>query len=199
MAERRMFSTRITDSDAFTELTPAAQALYFHLCMSADDDGFCDRVRRCLFCAQADNEDLGQLENARFVLTFEGTDVIVIKHWLIHNSIRKNRYHPTKYEDLLATLVVKENGAYTERGDMVVDQCTANVQPMVDQCTAEASLGKARQGKAMLGQTSSLSRSVPLAAANRSGRNKRPAEQHNYDFDMIEADLLRRQREGLTQ
>ena len=32
----------------------------------------------------------------------------------------------------------------------------------------------------------------------RRGRNKRPAEQHDYDWKQIDADLLRRQREGLT-
>lgn len=189
MAERRMFSTRITDSDAFTELPPSAQALYLHLCMSADDDGFCDRVRRCLFCAQADREDIDRLANARFILTFPGTDVIVIKHWLIHNSIRKNRYHPTKYEDLLETLGIKENGAYTD--------CTSNGQPMVDQCTAEVRQGKTRQDKAITDKASSLSVSGPPASAKRQGRNKRPTEQHDYDWNTIEAELLRRQREGL--
>ena len=40
MAERRMFTKKITDSDAFIELSSSAQALYFHLNQGADDDGF---------------------------------------------------------------------------------------------------------------------------------------------------------------
>ncbi len=39
MAERRMFHTAVVESDAFLDLPVGVQALYFHLCMQADDDG----------------------------------------------------------------------------------------------------------------------------------------------------------------
>ena len=39
MAERRMMSKKIIDSDAFTEMPLSSQALYFHLLLRADDDG----------------------------------------------------------------------------------------------------------------------------------------------------------------
>ncbi len=40
MAERRMFAKTIIDSDAFLDMPLSSQALYFHLSMRADDDGF---------------------------------------------------------------------------------------------------------------------------------------------------------------
>lgn len=40
MAERRIFSIKVTESDAFFALPANAQALYLHLNMLADDDGF---------------------------------------------------------------------------------------------------------------------------------------------------------------
>ena len=44
MAERRMFTKKVTDDDNFMALSSSAQALYLHLSMSADDDGFCNQV-----------------------------------------------------------------------------------------------------------------------------------------------------------
>ena len=46
MAEKRMFSKQIIDSDAFLDMPLSAQALYFHLSMRADDDGFVDNPRK---------------------------------------------------------------------------------------------------------------------------------------------------------
>lgn len=46
MAEKRMFTKSIIDSDAFLEMPLSAQALYFHLNMRADDDGFVNNPKR---------------------------------------------------------------------------------------------------------------------------------------------------------
>ena len=118
MAERRMFAKRVIDSDAFTELPPTTQALYFHLCMGADDDGFNNQIRRGMFNAHADRNDFDQLVQKRFVIPFE-SGVIVIKHWRMHNLIKNDRYKHTAYIDEMATLVLKENGVYTESGTQV--------------------------------------------------------------------------------
>ena len=40
MAEKRMFSAKIIESDAFLDIPATAQMLYFHICMNTDDDGF---------------------------------------------------------------------------------------------------------------------------------------------------------------
>jgi hypothetical protein len=109
-----MFSKKITDGDEFTALPPTTQCLYFHLCMSADDDGFSNSIRVSLFNAHATNEDFNTLVRKRFIIPFE-SGVIVIKHWKIHNYIQTDRYHETKYLEEKSKLILKENGVYTER------------------------------------------------------------------------------------
>lgn len=111
MAQRRLFSPDVVSSDAFLEMPISSQALYFHLGMGADDDGFVNpkRIMRMIGCS---DDDLKVLLAKRFVLAFE-SGVIVLKHWLIHNSIRKDRYHETRYLDEKKTLFIKENNAYS--------------------------------------------------------------------------------------
>lgn len=46
MAERRMFAKTIIDSDSFLDMPLSAQALYFHLSMRADDDGFINNPKK---------------------------------------------------------------------------------------------------------------------------------------------------------
>ena len=38
MADKRMFSIKIVDSDLFLDMPLSSQCLYFHLSMRADDD-----------------------------------------------------------------------------------------------------------------------------------------------------------------
>lgn len=115
MAERRMFTQKIIDSDAFLEMPLSSQALYFHLNMRADDDGFVNNPRRIQRMIGASDDDLKLLIVKRFIIGFE-TGVIVIKHWRMHNTLRKDRYNPTQYQEELAKLEVKDNNAYTEKG-----------------------------------------------------------------------------------
>lgn len=112
MAERRMFARTIIDSDAFLDMPLSTQALYFHLSMRADDDGFINnpkKIQRVIGCS---DDDLKLLFAKNFVIAFE-SGVVVIKHWKIHNYLRNDRYKPTVYADEKAMLVTKENGAYT--------------------------------------------------------------------------------------
>ena len=113
MAERRMFAKTIIDSDSFIDMPLSAQALYFHLSMRADDDGFINNPRKIQRMIGASDDDMKLLSAKRFVLAFE-SGVIVIKHWKIHNYIRNDRYKETVYKDEKAQLYLKENGAYTE-------------------------------------------------------------------------------------
>ena len=118
MAEKRMLTKKITDDDHFQNLSSSAQALYLHLTLSADDDGFCNQVNASMFKAHASVQDLEALLSARYLLQFE-SGVIVIKHWRMANALRKDRYTPTVFQEELARLKIKENGAYTERDDTV--------------------------------------------------------------------------------
>ena len=112
MAERRMFAKTIIDSDAFLDMPLSTQALYFHLSMRADDDGFINnakKIQRMLGCS---DDDMKILLAKNFIIPFE-TGVCVIKHWKIHNLIQKDRYKPTVYGELKNQLSLKNNNVYT--------------------------------------------------------------------------------------
>lgn len=114
MAERRMFAKTIVDSDAFLDMPLSSQALYFHLSMRADDDGFVNnpkKIQRMIGCS---DDDLKLLIAKRFVLIFD-SGVIVIKHWRLHNTLRKDRYKPTIYQEEFKKLILKSDGGYTDR------------------------------------------------------------------------------------
>lgn len=112
MAGKRMFSNKITDDDNFTSLSSSAQALYFHLNQSADDDGFNNQVSLAMHKAHASVDDLKVLMAKSYIIRFE-SGVIVIKHWRLHNTLRKDRYTPTTFQEELRCLGIKDNGAYT--------------------------------------------------------------------------------------
>ena len=117
MAERRMFTKKITDSDAFIELPSSAQALYFHLNQGADDDGFNNQIQNAMFKSHSTIDDLKVLMMKNFIIRFE-SGVIVIKHWRLHNTLRKDRYTPTNFQEEFRMLGIKENGSYTlEKSD----------------------------------------------------------------------------------
>ena len=108
-----MFAKQIVDSDAFLDMPLSAQALYFHLAMRADDDGFINNPKKIQRMVGASDDDCKLLIMKRFVLIFE-SGVIVIKHWKIHNYIQKDRYKETLYIQEKNQLAVKDNKAYTE-------------------------------------------------------------------------------------
>ncbi len=112
MAERRMFAKTIIDSDAFLDMPLTTQALYFHLNMRADDDGFVNNPKKIQRMIGASQDDLTLLVTKKFIIPFE-SGIVVIKHWKIHNYIRGDRKKETVYPDEMALLETKGNGAYT--------------------------------------------------------------------------------------
>lgn len=126
MASKRMFNNSVLDSDAFLDMPLSAQALYFHLNMRADDDGFISNPKRIQSYIGASEDDLKLLVLKSFVIAFDD-GVIVIKHWRMHNTIQKDRYHPTNYQDDLAMLGIKENKAYTLDVSKMETKCIQNV------------------------------------------------------------------------
>ena len=111
MAERRMFAKTIIDSDAFLEMPTTSQLLYFHLAMRADDDGFVNKPKSLMRMVGCKDDDLKLLFVKKFLIPFE-SGVVVIKHWKIHNYIRKDTYTETKYKEEKAALELDENSAY---------------------------------------------------------------------------------------
>ncbi len=106
-----MFSLKIVGSDAFLEMPTSARELYFQLGMYADDDGFVN-PRKIMRMIGSSEDDIKVLISKRFVLPFDN-GVVVIKHWLINNLVRKDFYQETMYLDQKKTLEIKANKAYT--------------------------------------------------------------------------------------
>lgn len=112
MANRRMFSKDIINSDAFTDMPLSSQALYLHLNMNADDDGFVNNPKMICKMIGASADDLTLLKAKNFIIEFE-SGIVVIKHWKMNNYIPKDRYKETNYLEEKERLYLKENGSYT--------------------------------------------------------------------------------------
>ena len=148
MAERRMFAKTIIDSDPFLDMPLSTQALYFHLSMRADDDGFINNPKKIQRMIGASDDDLRVLVMKRFILPFE-SGVVVIKHWRMHNYIRNDRYKETVYQEEKSQLLLKENGSYTELSTIGI--------PDDNQVETQVRLGKDRDrlevGKGSVGES----------------------------------------------
>ena len=142
MAERRMFAKTIIDSDAFLDMPITSQLLYFHLSMRADDDGFVNKPKSIMRMIGCKDDDLMLLFGKKFLIPFE-SGVVVIKHWKIHNYIRKDTYTETKYKEEKATLEMDENNAYRLSSCDPLQLCDDTV---TDTSTQDR-LGKDRLGK----------------------------------------------------
>lgn len=171
MAERRMLTRRVTDDDRFTRLSSSAQALYMHLNMGADDDGFNNQVSIAMFRAHASVQDLEALLSGRFILQFDN-GVIVIKHWRMANALRKDRYTPTAFKEELARLNLKENGAYTER---LPDGCQMVAERLPDGCHR---IDKNREDKNSSGKDSEGGSGGEQTASKKAVENPENVENH---------------------
>ncbi|MCK1257216.1 DnaD domain protein [Streptococcus uberis] len=146
MAQRRMFSKRITDTDKFLDMSLSTQALYFHLNMAADDDGFIDRPKTIQRTIGASDDDFKILVAKQFIIPFE-SGVVVIKDWYIHNFIRKDTYQPTLYQEekrMIENQMPRQE-INRKNSRRYVDGTSTERQQLVD--TGKDRIGKDRIGK----------------------------------------------------
>ena len=136
MGNHRMFSNTITDSDLFLEMSLSAQALYFHLGLHADDEGFVSSPKRIVRATGCNEDDLKLLIAKGFVICFD-SGIIVITHWNLHNSIRKDRKKDTFFKTEKALLTLN-NGVYSE----VDNQLTTTCQPTDNRMSAQDKISK---------------------------------------------------------
>lgn len=141
MAERRMFTKKIIDSDAFLDMPLSTQSLYFHLNMRADDDGFVNNPKKIQRMIGASEDDLKLLLAKRFILGFE-SGIVVIKHWRMHNLLRKDRYTPTQYIEEKESLTLNKNNSYTEKENEAI--VAPAWQPSDTLMAPQDSIGKER-------------------------------------------------------
>lgn len=111
MAQKRMFSNSVVQSDEFLEMPDSSQNLYFHLSMQADDDGFVDKWKSIMRMTGKKEDDLKILIAKSFVIPFD-TGVLVIRHWRLNNYLQKDRYKETIYKDEKARLTIDKSNVY---------------------------------------------------------------------------------------
>lgn len=68
MANKRMFSIDVTETDTFLEMPLTAQALYFHFAMRGDDDGFVSNPRSIMRVTGCNENDLKTLAESGYIL-----------------------------------------------------------------------------------------------------------------------------------
>ena len=147
MAERRMMAKSIIKSDQFLDMPMSSQCLYFHLLLEADDDGFINAPKSIMRVIGAKDDDMRVLQAKGYIIPFE-SGVIVIKHWRLHNSLRKDRYNPNpQMDNERSRLIVKENKEY---------ELATNWQPTGNQLATNGyhSIGKDSIGKDSIGKDS---------------------------------------------
>lgn len=130
MANRRMFSLDVVDTDVFLDLPISSQALYFHLGMRADDDGFVSSPKRVTSMIGANQDDLKLLIAKGFIIALED-GIIVIRHWKQNNYIQNDRRKSTIYQSQLAALTVN-NGIYEVDTQCIQTVSTLDTQDSID-------------------------------------------------------------------
>ncbi|WP_050608250.1 hypothetical protein [Clostridium niameyense] len=144
MANRRMFSLSIIDTDLFLDMPLSTQALYFHLSMRADDDGFIGNPKKIQRMVGASDDDMKVLIGKQFIIPFE-SGVCVIKHWRVHNYIQTDRYSPTFYK-LEKSMLAEYNKTYNLSMDTncIQDGSNMDTQVRLGKDRLEIELGKDR-------------------------------------------------------
>ncbi len=138
MANRRMFSQRITNSARFQQMSPSAQALYFHLGMAADDDGVVEAFM-VMRTVKAMEDDFRVLIAKKFIIPLNEEQVSYILDWNEHNLIRADRLTPSMYRELLVRVIPDiELTQPTIRADLK----RLPGRPMDNQRTAQDRVGK---------------------------------------------------------
>ncbi len=187
MANKRMFSLDVVDTDQFLEMPVTTQALYFHLGMRADDDGFISSPRKTMKIANCTNDDLRLLISKGYIIPFE-TGIVVITDWKKNNFIRNDRYKPTQYQKELKTLSVS-GGSYALNavGIPSDNQTVYQMEPQVR-------LGKNSIDKYIVEQNSTtyLFKEVIEYLNNRSGKN------YKYTTKATQRHIKARFEEGFT-
>lgn len=138
MAQRRMMSMRIVDTDKFIEMPMSARLLYYDYCMRADDDGFISSPHKIIKMIGCSEDDYKLLILKGYIIPFDD-GICVIRHWWIHNYIRKDRYNETIFKEEKKQLVITDNIYTLESG---IQNVIPNDIPMVDTGKVRLELGK---------------------------------------------------------
>lgn len=172
MAQRRMISKEVIQSQRFLTLPLEAQALYFHLIAASDDDGVVDAFP-IVRMVGAREDNLGLLVVKKFVLPLNNEMIYFITDFSKQNKIRQDRIQPSIYRDLLLekTDLVRDGKRLVDKNEIfdgqVADICLTNDGQVADICqtsdgqmSAQYSIGEYSLGEYSLEQLSTEKKSV---------------------------------------
>ncbi len=134
MANKRMFSLDVIDTDKFLDMPASTQCLYFQLGMRADDDGFVSSPKKIAKLANCAEDDLKLLASKGYIIPFE-SGIIVITDWNVNNSIRSDRKHDTRFREEFSRVTLKDN-VYS-----LATNCQADDNQLSGKCHTEVSIG----------------------------------------------------------
>lgn len=162
---RRMFESAVLEANTFQSLPKSSQLLYVYLNLYADDDGFIDNSRFLVRAYGFNEDDMNVLILKGFLIYFEDdAQIIVIRHWHEHNSIRSDRYRETKYIELKKRLRLVNNvyrvigkEAEAEIGIPTVNQLVTSCQPTDNQTTPQVNISQSQDKKREVNTSSSSS------------------------------------------
>ena len=157
MATRRMFNIEILESDKFLELSNSAKILYFYLCLGADDDGINAKKKKTEAMTETTKEAYNELLSSGFIYDID--DVSIVKHWKLHNQIKRDRYRETIYSSVKSHLELKDNiyeykteprrnqdGTKTEPKDSIdkisIDKCSIDEKRKDESMREESTLSQ---------------------------------------------------------
>lgn len=112
-----MFSLEVVDTDRFLDMPASTQALYFHLGMRADDDGFVAAPRKIIAMCNCSADDLRILISKNYVIPFK-SGVCVVTDWLKNNHLASNRKAPTEHQRELRALGVVQNAYVVKNSEI---------------------------------------------------------------------------------
>lgn len=135
MANRRMFSLDVVDTDKFLELPASSQSLYFHLGMRADDDGFVSAPKKIANMVNCSIDDLKLLMAKKYLIPFDN-GVVVITDWKVNNWVRPDRKKATRFSKELSMLTV-DNDVYT-----LATKYQPSDNQITTECHTQVRLGK---------------------------------------------------------
>jgi hypothetical protein len=181
-----MFSPEIVCSEEFLDMPASSRDLYFQLGMRADDDGFI-QPKMIMKLLGSSTDDIKVLTAKRFILPFE-SGVVVIKHWLIHNMIRLDRYKATRFLEEKNKLFIKENKAYTDNSYNGVPLLATKWQPNGNQSAPQVRLGKVSIDKQAT-PTSSIKEITDFFYKSVESKTGKKPELRKKDFGILQIHL----------
>ena len=147
MAERRMFAKSVIGSARFLRMPSSSRLLYYDLGMQADDDGVVEAFS-VMRTTGATEDDLRVLASKGFVSVLNDDLVTYIADWNRNNLIKKDRYRPSVYQNLLVQL-----------------NCGTQLEPEWNptgtQMEPQDRIGKDRVGKVSTGESTAPPEALP--------------------------------------